>query len=213
MARSSSTAEIAEIAALRKECANLRSTLATEACRLEGAADTAKEECAEHRKELARLRASGPVTLEASSPESSPLLAPAPQSSDLVEAMHELEHLEHALVEERRRTAQLLEEKRAAEESHARDVEMLERMLQQVLGQNEELSAQVAAWENAKLRDAQVAEVAVVATEANDMQGILSQQPNCPSPARAKAGDTDVDEPEMEPRRVCLSSLQTTPRQ
>mmetsp|Transcript_22013 Transcript_22013/g.39454 ORF Transcript_22013/g.39454 Transcript_22013/m.39454 type:complete len:140 (-) Transcript_22013:106-525(-) len=58
---------------------------------------------------------------------------------ELVEVLKELEALELALSKERGISAQLREEKQAAEESHARDVAMLEHMLQQALSENAEL--------------------------------------------------------------------------
>jgi len=68
-----------------------------------------------------------------------------------MEALKELERLELALFEERRKTAELSEARKSDQESHARDVAMLEAMLQKVLQENERLQRQLASWEEHKL--------------------------------------------------------------
>eukprot|EP00929_Paragymnodinium_shiwhaense_P001134 TRINITY_DN10135_c0_g1_i1.p1 TRINITY_DN10135_c0_g1~~TRINITY_DN10135_c0_g1_i1.p1 ORF type:complete len:183 (+),score=62.10 TRINITY_DN10135_c0_g1_i1:83-631(+) len=135
----------------------------------------------------------------------------APQP-ELVEALQELERLELALVDERQRVAQLEEEKRRLQESHQRglqeleqglrenhaaDVAALEKMLEQVLLENERLSGQVKAWEVTKLGS-----VAKVGGEAGRLgaQDIASSLSDCKADEVRSAPGELEDEPETEPK-------------
>jgi len=80
-------------------------------------ANAALAESAQQRQEIARLQASN--TCPKCEAGGGPAVA-------TVEALRELERLELRLMEERQRSARLLEEKGASEESHTRDVAMLE---------------------------------------------------------------------------------------
>mmetsp|Transcript_72475 Transcript_72475/g.125697 ORF Transcript_72475/g.125697 Transcript_72475/m.125697 type:complete len:201 (-) Transcript_72475:103-705(-) len=180
------------VASVRQECAELRAKMAADTARLEGVATSALAECAQQRQELERLRqGSGPPTSEAA----------------LAEAYHELERLELTLVEERRRYAVLEEEKMRVEESHKRDVNMLEGMLQQVVDENERLKRELAAWEATKLEKEGNSQMEVAPVPAL----LLPPTARPPTPKDGNQSPTgtapsEVDEPEMEPRRVCYTS-------
>jgi len=170
-----------EILALRKECAELKAHLACETARLEGVAARALSEGEQQRQEILRLHhvcavGSGDV-----------------HQLDMMEALQELEKLELALVKERQQNAQLLEARELAESSHARDVAMLESMLQQALVKNDKLLHQLAAWEACSQND----------NSANDKTITSEQKAAADSIVRAR---TDIDEPEMEPRRVSVTA-------
>lgn len=74
--------------------------------------------------------------------------------SDVVQIMRELEHMEGVLADERFNKTQLMEsyeaQLKAKNDSHARDVAILEEMLGQALGESKVLAAQIAEWEAQK---------------------------------------------------------------
>lgn len=76
--------------------------------------------------------------------------------SDVVQVMRELEHMEGLLADERVGKTQLIQsyeaQLKAKNDSHARDVAILEEMLGQALGESKLLAAQIAEWEAQKLR-------------------------------------------------------------
>eukprot|EP00747_Dinoflagellata_sp_TGD_P022167 gnl/TRDRNA2_/TRDRNA2_128947_c0_seq1.p1 gnl/TRDRNA2_/TRDRNA2_128947_c0~~gnl/TRDRNA2_/TRDRNA2_128947_c0_seq1.p1 ORF type:complete len:422 (+),score=91.20 gnl/TRDRNA2_/TRDRNA2_128947_c0_seq1:46-1266(+) len=76
-------------------------------------------------------------------------VAPAPRPRrTFLEILKELERLELQLVEERATHA---DQMKAQEESHKRDIKVLEKMLQESYAENEDLKNQLNAWENLKL--------------------------------------------------------------
>jgi len=179
-----------ELLSLRKECAELRTHLASNTVRLENEAAQALAECQRQRQEILRLQ----LLNDPSSTTNAGGGGGGPP--ELVEAFRELERLELALVEERQRSAQLLEDKQAAEASHARDVAMLEKMLQQVLSENDRLSGQLTAWEASKMEGDKV--------ESSDGDST----PKAATKHTLGIGNGEMDEPEMEPRRcVALAHM------
>jgi len=173
---------LVELFALRKERAEIKAQLAAETARLEGVTARAIAERERQRQEILRLQ------MRAQSSSSSEAGIPATDGPpvELVEAFQELERLELALVDERQRGIQLNEEKLAAEASHARDVTMLEKMLQQIIAENGSLAGRLAAWEASKLQggttDHSEADAAPLAAET----------------LAGGTGGSDMDEPEME---------------
>lgn len=145
-----------------------------------------------------------------------------------VELLREIERLDVALVAERQKVAELSEEKRASEEAHARDVAALENMLQQASDENAQLRAQVAKLQSGVASDAgRGTDVGRAEAEASQLpcgaDGVElpaavqlpaatavvadgGADPSRPAKAVAKvapAGSaaSDMEEPEMEPRR------------
>lgn len=175
------TSSLLQVAAIRKECAALRAHFVTENARLEAL-------CEEQQEEISRLRSSNRCA-------SSGGEASASSSQAMVEVTRKLEHLEQALSEERQNSSRLAEEKLASEENHSRDVTMLERMLHQALAENERLQATVSAWEAAK--------IVTNVNEAIDPEKEASVLKDS-----SDGGGVVLEEPEMEPRRVCLVPLE-----
>jgi len=172
---------LVELFALRKERAELKAQLAAETARLERAATRATAESEQQRQEILRLQ----MQVQSSDKEAGNIVTDG-APVELVEAFQELERLELALVQERQRGVQVNEEKLAAEESHARDVDMLEKMLQQIIAENGSLAGRLAAWEASKLQggttDNSEADIAQHAAEK----------------LAGGTGGSDMDEPEME---------------
>jgi len=172
---------LVELFALRKERAELKAQLAAETARLERAATRATAESEQQRQEILRLQ----MQVQSSDKEAGNIVTDG-APVELVEAFQELERLELALVQERQRGVQVNEEKLAAEESHARDVDMLEKMLQQIIAENGSLAGRLAAWEASKLEggttDNSEADIAQHAAEK----------------LAGGTGGSDMDEPEME---------------
>jgi len=172
---------LVELFALRKERAELKAQLAAETARLERAATRATAESEQQRQEILRLQ----MQVQSSDKEAGNIVTDG-APVELVEAFQELERLELALVQERQRGVQVNEEKLSAEESHARDVDMLEKMLQQIIAENGSLAGRLAAWEASKLQggttDNSEADIAQHAAEK----------------LAGGTGGSDMDEPEME---------------
>lgn len=142
-------AERRETRALRDTNMAMHSDMLAETDRLRAIADAALRESAERGAELTELRAAAEAKSSESNFESRCVAA-----EQLVEAMQELERLEVTIVEERHKSTDLLNRALASEEAHARDVGMLEAMLQELIGENERLASQVFAWEHTKLDSA-----------------------------------------------------------
>jgi len=172
---------LVELFALRKERAELKAQLAAETARLERSATRATAESEQQRQEILRLQ----MQVQSSDKEAGNIVTDG-APFELVEAFQELERLEMALVQERQLGVQVNEEKLAAEESHARDVDMLEKMLQQIIAENGSLAGRLAAWEASKLEggttDNSEADIAQHAAEK----------------LAGGTGGSDMDEPEME---------------
>lgn len=145
---------------------------------------------------------------------------------ELAEVMRELERLEHTLVEERERKAQLLEAKQAGDEAHARDVAMLEGMLEQALAENEALSKQLKALQqdrkcvsesparplgaldgtnNSTVTVSTACSVGLSSVGASPTQGSpqcgLSSVGSMPSWSNVSSHPQEFEEPEVEPCR------------
>eukprot|EP00427_Karlodinium_veneficum_P010441 CAMPEP_0169077624 /NCGR_PEP_ID=MMETSP1015-20121227/8979_1 /TAXON_ID=342587 /ORGANISM="Karlodinium micrum, Strain CCMP2283" /LENGTH=199 /DNA_ID=CAMNT_0009137163 /DNA_START=52 /DNA_END=651 /DNA_ORIENTATION=- len=178
-----------QVAAVRKECAALRAQLAAENAHLQEVANAALAENAEQREEIARLRASSSTCPNCEAGRGS-----VPNG---IEALRELERLELALVQEKQHSSRLLDQKRAVEESHTRDVEMLERMLKQVLAENELLRSKV---EASKIQDRRAE--ALWPTDARRSFDATDRLKEKEADFRGHNQPEFIDEPEMEPRRV-----------
>eukprot|EP00405_Crypthecodinium_cohnii_P022948 CAMPEP_0206476278 /NCGR_PEP_ID=MMETSP0324_2-20121206/34622_1 /ASSEMBLY_ACC=CAM_ASM_000836 /TAXON_ID=2866 /ORGANISM="Crypthecodinium cohnii, Strain Seligo" /LENGTH=121 /DNA_ID=CAMNT_0053951881 /DNA_START=355 /DNA_END=716 /DNA_ORIENTATION=+ len=101
------------------------------------------------------------------------------------ELYKELELLEVALTEERLRTRKVEEQLDEAKLLHASEVKALEDMLQQLLDENEELKAKVAAYESRKAEKEGQEEKAIIA-DPSKMKATTSV-----------GGKAEVEEPEV----------------
>lgn len=137
-------AERREAAALRETNVAMHSDMLSETERLRGIAEAASAECAEQGAELEKLRTAAKVQGGGLKIENRGDVA----VGQFDEAMQELERLEVTIAEERHKSADLLNRTLASEDGHARDVGMLEAMLQELMGENERLANQVSAWQH-----------------------------------------------------------------
>mmetsp|Transcript_36013 Transcript_36013/g.78782 ORF Transcript_36013/g.78782 Transcript_36013/m.78782 type:complete len:169 (+) Transcript_36013:113-619(+) len=121
---------------------------------------------------------------------------PCETKTDLDEALHELESLELALVREKQRVSQLLEEKEASEAAHARDINVLEAMLEQaildkdhVVEENERLKAECMALRSQRPISDQVLDCTLVSWKANEEVATTDV---------GRGSDAPSEEPEIE---------------
>lgn len=147
-----------------------------------------------------------------------PPQTPRTRALPLVEILREVENLDEALKEEREKTAKLTEEKRHLVENHARDISMLEDMLQSLLAENESLKATVAAWEvkhgpSGGYRPHVINEVVDEDEDEPEpcespivVRGHYEGEPE-PAADFSSEGRPSIGEPEMEPRRTALPLL------
>jgi len=190
---------LVQVSVVRQECAALRAQLAADTARLEGVATSALETCAAQREELDRLRAEAPRVSIGGAPLEGTFgtVGTVDGSAAEVEAVKELERVELALVQERQKSARLLEEKITSEESHSRDVKMLEGMLSQVIAENERLSSRIADLEAAASPPSGKAVEALETTPVlPTKEAVVDQSPV----------SSEVEEPEMEPRRISVET-------
>lgn len=167
-----------ELLSLKVDIIELKAPLSIDKTQFDEITRTALAECAEQREQLARIRAECAEQQEQLAQRNQQQQAMEPGKAanfELIEAVRELERLEHALVAERQRNAALLEEKRISEERHARDIAMLESMVQSITMDNRRLSDELAAKKDGSL---------------DSCTKKLDKQPVVPS--------SEVDEPEME---------------
>jgi len=180
---------------VRKECMALRTQFATENARLEAVASSAlaevaqlREEVAQQHDEIASLKASS--CCEACGGQGLTGSLSSATSSFLEEALRNQEATRIELQEERQQTARLALEKDAIEEMHCRDIEKIERMLQDVTAENAHLKS--------------IAEKKLPAiSEKESTEDIVKNFETASSDEALRSTQT-LDEPEMEPRRESL---------
>eukprot|EP00747_Dinoflagellata_sp_TGD_P181336 gnl/TRDRNA2_/TRDRNA2_35140_c1_seq1.p1 gnl/TRDRNA2_/TRDRNA2_35140_c1~~gnl/TRDRNA2_/TRDRNA2_35140_c1_seq1.p1 ORF type:complete len:308 (+),score=40.35 gnl/TRDRNA2_/TRDRNA2_35140_c1_seq1:112-924(+) len=140
--------------------------------------------------------------------------------ADTAEVYRELERMEVQLMRERTIANQALQDKKAAEESHRRDVDMLEKMLADALAENERLKVLVKGYESA----GRGYESARMPASGNSLRipgsntSIRSGEPSwstVPVSSKDPLKDTlhslDLagDEPDMEPLLISTNSYST----
>jgi len=138
-----------------------------------------------------------------------PMQTPRTRAMPFVDVLRELENLDIALKEERERSSNLVEEKQVLEENHARDMKMLECMLQHAYVEIEQLKSTIAAWEHSKTNSSEKS------TSWASLENLVGQ-PSSPerdervtfAPRESVIEDEPDGEPMMEPRRpACLPNL------